>query len=533
MRRPVLVYVLISAVFLAASGLAYYGYSFSRALSTRERAVILDTMRELAEEKVIGIENELIESDTAMFNRINISNLSKLKDIIDWERPAIESVVVLGDKLDIVPGGFFSKRSREKAETFKELLLERVLPDLALEAARFDTRQHLHTFYEGRPYLFSYMRRVNNGRTFYIVLEADLVYLVGVVFPQFFGVRSPRLYQVVDGAGELVYGYDFDQTASANVVTMGFPETVTRWRLRVAQRKENALTDDRSRQILDLVLIGLALLVIMAGLLVLLAGLRRERRANALKSEFISNVSHELKTPLSIISMFGEMLALGRTRSKDQATEYAEIIWKESVRLARLIDNVLDFAKIERGAEVYEFAEGDLGEVVDRALELSSRRLQNAEFDVAVDVADELPLLSIDSNALTLAVLNLIDNAIKYASSGKKLVISVKREAGRSRKTRVATGSRRSRSGDHEPSRLPDRLEIVVHDRGEGVPEDERSRIFERFYRARSIRLKPIRGSGIGLALVKHIAVAHGGDVWVTNDGGAAFHLWIPTTPRG
>ena len=535
MRRLLLVYVLISAVFLAASGLAYYGYSYSRELSVRERAVILDTMRELAEEKVIGIENELIESDSAIFERINISNISRLKDILDWERPAVESVVVLDDKLAIVPGGFFSKRSREKAEAFKEHLLQRVLPDLSLEDIDFNTRHHLHTFYEGRPYLFSYIRQTDNGRTFYIILEADLVYLVGIVFPQFFGVRSPRLYQVVDEVGELVYGYDFDQTSSANVVTMGFPETVTRWHLRVAQRKENALTDDRSRQIVDLVLIGLALAVIMVGLLVLLAGLRRERRANALKSEFISNVSHELKTPLSIISMFGEMLALGRTRSKDQATEYAEIIWKESVRLARLIDNVLDFAKIERGAEVYEFAEGDLGELVDRALELSSRRLQNADIEVEVDVPEGLPPLSIDSNALTLAVLNLIDNGIKYASTGKKLAISVRHESGRSGRHRAATGSRRSRTSDPQPARLPDRLEIIVRDWGPGVPDEERSRIFERFYRSSSIRLKPIRGSGIGLALVKHIAVAHGGGIWVSNepDQGASFHLWIPTSTRG
>ena len=122
-------------------------------------------------------------------------------------------------------------------------------------------------------------------------------------------------------------------------------------------------------------LIGGAVTVILGGLAFLGFAIRRERRLNELKSEFISNVSHELKTPLSIISMFGEMLAEGRTKSPEQAHEYAEIIWRESVRLGRLIDNVLDFAKIERGMGVYEFAEADLGEVVDRAIELSGRRV--------------------------------------------------------------------------------------------------------------------------------------------------------------
>jgi len=103
-------------------------------------------------------------------------------------------------------------------------------------------------------------------------------------------------------------------------------------------------------------------ILLIGGLGFLVFAIRRERRLNELKSEFISNVSHELKTPLSIISMFGEMLSQGRTKSAEQATEYAEIIWRESVRLGRLIDNVLDFAKIERGMGVYEFADGDLGE---------------------------------------------------------------------------------------------------------------------------------------------------------------------------
>src|SRR5205085_5044671 len=135
-----------------------------------------------------------------------------------------------------------------------------------------------------------------------------------------------------------------------------------------------------------------------AGLAILALAIRRERRANALKSEFISNVSHELKTPLSIISMFGEMLALGRVKSPAQGTEYAEIIWRESVRLARLIDNVLDFAKIERGVDVYEFAEADLGDVVARALELSVHRLQKAEMTLTSKIEPELPAVRLDAN---------------------------------------------------------------------------------------------------------------------------------------
>jgi two-component system phosphate regulon sensor histidine kinase PhoR len=509
MRRPALVYVLMAAVIAAAAGLAYYGYRYSRELSIRERAVILDTMRELAEEKIIGIESELIKSANAVFHRVDISNLLELQKFLGTERPAIESVVILDESLSIVPGGFFTKRRGDRIAEFRELLQSRIIADLGLPGAAVDQRGDLHAYYHGRPYLFSYMRQSSGGRTYYVILEADLDYLVSTIFPQFFAVRSPRLYQVVDSAGELVYGFDFSSAPGDVVVELSFVETVDRWRLRVAQREGTALASESSRRAMDLLLIGSALVVILAGLAILLWGLRREQRANELKSEFISNVSHELKTPLSIISMFGEMLALGRTRSAEQATEYAEIIWRESQRLARLIDNVLDFAKIERGVDVYEFAEGDLADVVERAVALSLRRVQGANMTLETQVEPGLPVLRIDQNALTLATLNLIDNAIKYADSGKRIELSLRHE--------------------------DDRVALEVRDFGPGIALDEQERIFERFYRAHAVRLKPIRGSGIGLALVKHIAEAHHGDVEVTSEPGqgAVFRLWIPAPARG
>ncbi|WP_199350894.1 sensor histidine kinase [Haliangium ochraceum] len=504
MHRPILVYGLMAAVIVAAAGLAYYGYRYSRELSVRERAVILDTMRELAEEKIIGIESELIKSDNSVFHRVDISNLPDLQRFLGAERPAIESVVILDENSSIVPGGFFTKREGDRVGELRELLLSRLIAELDLEEAWPNRRGHLHIYHGGRPYLFSYTRQYAQGKTYYVILEVDLDYLVSTVFPQFFTARSPRLYQVLDDAGELVYGFDFASVPGDALVEMRFADTVDRWRLRVAQRDDGDFASERSRRRVDLIFIGSAFAVILAGLGLLLLGLHRERRANELKSEFISNVSHELKTPLSIISMFGEMLALGRTTSAQQSTEYAEIIWRESQRLARLIDNVLDFAKIERGGDVYEFAEGDLGEVVERAYELSLRRVAAAEMALEVAVPEELPLLSLDVGALTLAILNLIDNAIKYAPEGQRIELSLTREGAR--------------------------MVLAVRDFGPGVAVAEQSRIFERFYRARAVRLKPIRGSGIGLALVKHVALAHGGDVEVDSEpeAGATFRLWIP-----
>jgi two-component system phosphate regulon sensor histidine kinase PhoR len=499
------VYFLILAVLGAAVGLAFYGYSYSSELSTKERHVILDTMLELAEEKVIGIESEVIKADLALFDSVDIDNLLEFQRLLASERPAVESVLIIDEQLQIVPGGFFTRRgSKEEIDGFREFFETTVIADLRLPQALINKRGHLHRSYSGRPYLFSFTRLYGRGRTFYIVVEADLSYLVGTVFPQFFAVRSPRLYQVSNQHGELVYGFPFKGVRDADIVELSFAETVNNWRLRVAQKRGPTLAARSKRQVLDLVLIGSALMVIIAGLTVLLVAVRRERRANELKSDFISNVSHELKTPLSIISMFGELLAMGRTKSPEQATEYAEIIRRESVRLARLIDNVLDFAKIEKGVDVLEFDQGHLGEVVALAVELSHHRVSQAGMTVEVDCDDGIPPLQIDANSLTLALLNLLDNAIKYADEGKRIEVGLRLKQ--------------------------DRVELEVRDFGPGIPAKEHSLVFDRFYRAQAVRRKPIRGSGIGLALVKHIADAHGGGLELDSEEGqgATFRLWIP-----
>ncbi len=508
-RRILAINALIFAVLASALALAYYGYSYTSEAATRERALMTDTLRELAEEKIIAIESPIVEADEKLFATIDPERLPDLEKIVRMFAAPVASVFVLGPDLKVLPSGYVSSRPAEEGLSFLAFFEETVVPTLPLTSTPEGQRGHVHAVIGGQPYLFSFVRSRAAGRVYYVVVETDLGHLVASVFPQFFGVRSPRLYQVVDGEGQLVYppavvGAAPTMTAA---VELPFAETVSGWRLRVTQRDAPTQAARGRRKVIDAVLIGLAMAVITAGLVLLLLAMRRERKANELKSEFISNVSHELKTPLSIISMFGEMLALGRVRGPEQATEYADVIWRESVRLARLIDNVLDFAKIERGVDVYEFADGDVGEVVARAVELSTHRLANAQMTIGLEVAPELPMVRLDGNALTLAVLNLIDNAIKYAADGKRIEVAV-----------AAAG----------PA-----VTIAVTDFGPGIEADEHARIFERFYRAKAVRLRPIRGSGIGLALVEHIARAHGGRVAVASKpgAGATFTITIPAAP--
>jgi two-component system phosphate regulon sensor histidine kinase PhoR len=504
-RRVLLVNALIFAVLAAAVALAYYGYSYTSEVSSsdRERAIL----QELADEKVGDIEARIEASDNKLLSTVQLEPMSNLQDLVKTTGVAMTSVFVLDDRLQLVPDGTVSTRLGKPGIAFRDKFLARIVPALELPKQPVDKRRHLYRTFDGRPYLFSFMKRQAGERTFYVVIEDDLIHLVNNVFPTVFGISSRRLYQVRDEAGQTRYGQPFYDVAGEPVQESRFLSTVDGWVLRVTQKD---LTDpglDR-RKLVDSLLIGVAVTVILAGLTFLGFTVRRERRLNELKSEFISNVSHELKTPLSIISMFGEMLAEGRTKSPEQAHEYAEIIWRESVRLGRLIDNVLDFAKIERGMGVYEFADTDLGEVIDRAIELSARRVAAAEMSLEADIAEALPVVRLDASAFTLAVLNLIDNAIKYAADGKRIALSVHATA--------------------------DRIELAVRDWGPGIDPEEHDRIFDRFYRARAIRLKPIRGSGIGLALVQHIARAHGGEASVTSapGQGSTFRIWLPISGK-
>ncbi len=514
MRRVLLLNALIFAVLAAAVALAYYGYSYTSEVTSRERELAL--MADLAEEKVLNIESLIDDADTKLLREVQIEPMSDLKTLIRPTGAAVSSVFVIDDQLKLVPDGYVSTRQDKEGAAFRDYFLSRILPELQLQKQPLGVRSHLFLREAGqtpqtpgRWYLFSFMHRMSGDRTFYVVIEDDPSHLVGRLFPQFFGLSGPkRLYQVVDEAGQLVFGAPFADTAGELIVERRFLVTVDGWTLRVTQKD---IADEKAikrKKLIDSILIGGAMTVILAGLGFLGYAIRRERRLNELKSEFISNVSHELKTPLSIISMFGEMLAEGRTKSPEQAHEYAEIIWRESVRLGRLIDNVLDFAKMERGMGVYEFAETDLGEVVDRAIELSGRRVQTANMQLSEDVERDLPPVQLDANAFTLAILNLIDNAIKYAADGKKIEVTLKH--------------------------VGDQLVLGVRDWGPGIEPEEHERIFERFYRAKDIRLKPIRGSGIGLALVQHIAHAHGGEATVSSvpGKGSTFSISVPISGK-
>jgi len=262
--------------------------------------------------------------------------------------------------------------------------------------------------------------------------------------------------------------------------------------------------DIRRWRIGTLCLVGFIDLMLGAGLVLVYSNVRRELHLSRIKSDFVANVSHELKTPLALIRLFSETLELGRVPSDEKAKQYYRVINKESQRLTQLINNILDFSRIEAGRKEYRFAPTEVGRIVTDVLEAYRFQIEQQGFTLEVHVADDLPEVVADKEALGQALLNLVNNAIKYSRDEKYLSLDVRAEGGK--------------------------VLLAVTDRGIGVAKSEHKKIFEKFYRAENSLVHETKGSGLGLALVQHIMQAHGGSVEIESapGKGSTFTLVLP-----
>jgi signal transduction histidine kinase len=317
---------------------------------------------------------------------------------------------------------------------------------------------------------------------------------------------SPIVCVIVDEAGRPVA--DAAAVAGASLlVTVPFRQALPTWRVALYQPPgASPLQSVRRQVMLFTTAFGVLLVVISAGLVVTYRLVRRETEMARLKSDFVANVSHDLKTPLSVIRMFGETLEMDRVRDEASRREYYRVITRESERLSRLIDNVLDFSRIEGGRRRYERVPTAVEPLVRDVIEAFAYPLTRQGFKVDVDVAPDLPEVALDAEAVAQALANLVDNAIKYSAERKTLRVEAALAGGE--------------------------LALSVVDGGIGIARAEHRRIFEKFYRVGHSETQGRRGSGVGLALVRHVAEAHGGRVIVESGPGegSRFTIRIPVT---
>ncbi len=259
----------------------------------------------------------------------------------------------------------------------------------------------------------------------------------------------------------------------------------------------------------NFLILGALSLLMAGGMWLTYRNVSRELALAKLKSDFVSNVSHELRTPLALIRLYAETLELGRLSSPAKQHEYHEIIRKESERLTALINNILDFSRIEAGKKEYNFRETDVADLVRSTLESYRFEIEQNGFQFEEKIESNLPPLQVDREAIARSLLNLVNNAVKYSSDEKYLGVHLYRQNGSVN------------------------LEVVDH--GIGIPANEQPKIFEKFYRVGDPLVHNTKGSGLGLSLVRHIVVAHGGEVAVesTPGKGSKFIITLPMQESG
>lgn len=249
----------------------------------------------------------------------------------------------------------------------------------------------------------------------------------------------------------------------------------------------------------------LVLAVAMAlGVFLVAGAAAREVRVAELKSNFVASVSHDLKTPLALIQLFAETLELGRVRTPDRAQEYYRIINGEAKKLTRLIENILDFSRMEAGLRPYRMEPADLGEIVTRVLARMETQFSQGHFVVNTEIAAGLPRVLADEGATEQAIENLLVNAIKYSGDARQIDVAARR------------------AGDD--------VAVSVTDHGIGIPRREQGRIFRKFYRVQRELGGGPQGTGLGLAIVDHTMRGHGGYVRVSSEPhqGSTFTLHFP-----
>ncbi len=253
----------------------------------------------------------------------------------------------------------------------------------------------------------------------------------------------------------------------------------------------------------------LALMAVLAvtmalGVFLVAGAAAREVRVAELKSNFVASVSHDLKTPLALIQLFAETLELGRVRNTERAQEYYRIINGEAKKLTRLIENILDFSRMEAGLRPYRMEPADLGDSVRRVLARMENQFTQGQFAVHATVAPDLPRIFADEGAAEQAIENLLANAMKYSGDQRDIEVDVRR------------------TGRH--------LVVAVRDHGIGIPRKEQARIFRKFYRIQRELGGGPQGTGLGLAIVDHTMRGHGGFVRVTSEPGhgSTFTLHFP-----
>jgi len=304
-------------------------------------------------------------------------------------------------------------------------------------------------------------------------------------------LRSDWQVQIGDEFGNMVAGNDIeDQSQPAPRLTYSedFEENFPPWKINVYLKNPGSAEKQFNfRRNIYILTVAVVMAALLFGGFFAIRSTAKELELAKLKSEFVSTVSHEFRTPLTSIRYLADLLRRGRVRGEERRQEYFESISSEGERLSRLIENILDFSKIEAGMKEYQFEKTDIAALVKNVASRFKKHTKGKECTLKTEISDQLPAIFADEEAVSRALDNLLDNAIKYSGKRSKIFL---------------------RAWSSEKN-----VFLEVEDNGVGISKEDQKQVFKKFYRSGRLEERMVRGSGIGLTIVEHIVRAHGGEV--------------------
>ena len=331
-------------------------------------------------------------------------------------------------------------------------------------------------------------------------------YLTNVVLDEIideFQSDEEAIINVSDFAGQRLYG-DVGSEAKSLSITEYFDDNFPPWKIEIYDISKGSSEFIGIHKSFYFWTILTLIVILIFGAVLIMMTIAHEREILKIKSDFVSSVSHELKTPLTSIKALTERLLEGKVKSQAKMRQYFSVISQDTDKLTRLVKNVLDFSRIEEGKKEYDFKETDIASWTKQTVDDYLNDRMQEDIKVRVKVEGELPPLHIDRDALSRSLGNLLDNALKFSPEKKEVEIRVR--------------------GDDN------NVILQVKDTGIGIPQDELGRIFEKFYQGSNALRQSVKGTGLGLTLVKHAVEAHQGKIEVESktDQGTTFSLIFP-----
>lgn len=368
-----------------------------------------------------------------------------------------------------------------------------------------ENNNHRHkTRINGKSYLFSLLPGNDHG---YWGLIMDPGYILNNTIHHLIlkNANESNFYWEVTGVnGELLLKSEFIPEDTPPVYAV-FTSNLPSWSLTLYPEDSGLFVSlFRPEKGLFLYIFIVIVVILACGLFFTLQTVNNELHLSKMKSYFMSTVSHEFKSPLTSIRQMAEMLVRGRVPSPERQQKYYNTILQQSERLSHLIDNILDFSKMEEGQKIFRFEKADIIPVIKDIVESFQKHTADEGFHISLSIPEPLPDVVFDREAIEQVMHNLLDNACKYSGESRNIEVHL-----------LPKGSK---------------ILISVRDNGVGIRKEDQDKIFSRFYRAGEELTQTVKGSGIGLTIVKQIVEAHQGEITVESSPGkgSKFTIRIP-----